>query len=51
MFSKSICNRSMRFPGRSQESREEEVTYFEQIYNKAQEAIKEEPDEEDNNVL
>ena len=51
MFSKSICNRSMRFPGRSQESREEEVSYFEQIYNKAQEAIKEEPDEEDNNVL
>jgi hypothetical protein len=47
MFSKSICNRSMRFPLRSgADNKDEQANFFEEIYRKAEKPIEEE-DEDD----
>ena len=34
MFSKSICNRSMRFGKYSYEAKEEQAAFFEEMYHK-----------------
>ena len=46
MFSKSVCNRSMRFPVKSSENKEETDYYFQDLKKKMEEPIEEE-DEDD----
>lgn len=45
MFSKSICNRSMRFSGRSAEHKEEMDNFFLDINSKARDRTIEEDDD------
>ena len=46
MFSKSICNRSMRFPVKGVESREEQANFFEELQKRIEEEVGEEEEED-----
>ena len=50
MFSKSVCNRSMRFPVKGNENKEEQANFFEEIQKRMENNAIEEEDE-DNNAL
>ena len=49
MFSKSVCNRSMRFPVKGNENKEEQANFFQQMHKRMQ--LVKEDQEEDENAL